>query len=324
MNELVAAIVLNWNQARYTRDCVASLQQIDYPCYRILVVDNGSTDDSLRRVAQEFPGVAFLWLKQNLGVAGGRNAGLRLALQWQPEYVLLLDNDTVVAPDFLARLVALMRVDARVAAVQPKICFADPPSRICSVGGKLYPRISYYRHPGSGEIDSGEVRQPAEIDLVSGCASLARASVLHDVGMLDETYSPYGPEDMDWSLRVRSAGYRLMAEPSAVVWHRVSSLAQGSPDKIRNLARGHVLFLRMHTKPFDLPLSIAWISFHMFRRHLFPALARRDWLSSAAVFRGVWEGLRQQRHPIELAQDSGRLTPVPATPRGIECVDCDS
>lgn len=321
MNALVAVIVLNRNQAGYTRDCLASLQHVDYPHCRIVVVDNGSSDDSLRRVAQGFTGVNFLWLKENLGVAGGRNAGLREALQWQPEYVLFLDNDTLVAPDFLTRLVALMRADTRIGAVQPKIYFADLPQRICSVGGRLYPRISHYRHPGSGKIDSGEFREPAEIDLVSGCASLARARVFHEVGLLDAGYSPYGPEDVDWSLRLRNAGYRLMVEPSAVVWHRVSSRPQESPDKVKNLAKGHVLFLRIHAKLFDLPLSIAWVSLHVSRRHLFPALVRRDWASAAAVFQGICEGLKQERRPIELVPDASQLTTAAVTARGLECVD---
>ena len=316
MNELVAIIVLNRNQAGYTRDCLASLQQIDYPHHRIVVVDNGSTDVSLRSVAQEFPSVNFLWLKENLGVAGGRNAGLRQALQWRPEYVLFLDNDTVVATDFLTRLVAQIKTDPRIGAVQPKIYFANSPRRICSVGGKLYPRISYYRHPGSGEIDLGQFCQPTEIDLVSGCASLAPARVFHEVGLLDETYSPYGPEDVDWSLRVRSAGYRLRVEPSAVVWHRVSLAPQGSPDKVRNVAKGHVLFLRFRTIFFDLPLSIAWLSFHITRRYLYPALVRRDRTLAAGVFQGICEGLKQHRRPIELVPDSSLLVSTPVTAKG--------
>jgi len=316
MNELVAIIVLNRNQAGYTRDCLASLQRMDYPCFRILVVDNGSADDSLRRVAQEFPSVNFLWVKGNLGVAGGRNAGLREALPWQPEYVLFLDNDTVVASDFLIQLVTRLKADPRVGAVQPKIYFADPPQRICSVGGKLYPRISHYRHPGSGQIDSGQIQEAAEVDWLSGCATLTRAKAFHEIGLLDATYSPYCHEDVDWNLRLRKAGYRLLVEPAAVIWHRVSSLAKGNPDKLRNQAKGHVLFLRFHTKLFDLPLSIAWISFHMARRYLFPALVRRDWPSAVGVFRGIWEGLNQERHAIELVPDACQLTAAPATVGG--------
>jgi len=145
---------MNRNQTAYTRDCLVSLQAVTYPAFRIVVVDNGSSDNSLEEVAREFPAVDFLWFKENLGVAGGRNAGLRHVLPFGPEYVLFLDNDTFVSPDFLSRLVERMRSDARIGAVQPKICFADPPNRICSVGGRLYPRISYYRHPGSGRIES--------------------------------------------------------------------------------------------------------------------------------------------------------------------------
>jgi len=298
LSETVAILILNRNQPGYTRDCLASLQQIDYPSFRILVVDNGSADDSLRQVAQQFPNVEFLWLKENLGVAGGRNAALREVLRSEPAYVLFLDNDTLVAPDFLTRLVARMNTNPQIGAVQPKIYFADPSNRICSVGGKLYPRISHYRHPGSGSCDSPRF-ESTEIDIVSGCAGLMRARVFDTIGLLDETYSPYCHEDVDWSVRLRNAGYRLKVEPAAVIWHRVSSQPQSSAEKLEQLAKGHLLFLRFHTRFFDLPASIAWIGVHMSRRYVFPALARRDWKSAMAVFAGVWAGIRQQRRPIE-------------------------
>jgi GT2 family glycosyltransferase/glycosyltransferase involved in cell wall biosynthesis len=297
LNETVAILILNRNQAAYTRDCLASLRQIDYPSFRILVVDNGSADDSLRQVAEDFPNVEFLWLRENLGVAGGRNAGLREVLRSEPAYVLFLDNDTLVAPDFLTHLVAHMSADPKIGAVQPKIYFDGPAKKICSMGGKLYPRISHYWHPGSGHFDSP--KESTEIDIVSGCAGLMRTKVFEKIGLLDETYSPYCHEDVDWSVRVRNAGYRLVVEPAAVVWHRVSSQAEASAEKLGYLAKGHVLFLRFHTRFFDLPASILWICVHMSRRYLLPAVARRDSKSVAAVFAGIWAGVRQKRHPIE-------------------------
>lgn len=301
MTSHVSIIVLNLNQAEYTRDCLRSLQRVDFPCFQILVVDNGSSDDSLRQVAREFPNVDFIWLTENCGVAGGRNAGLRHVLANQPDYVLFLDNDTLVAPDFLTPLVTRMNADLRIGAVQPKIYFANPPDRICSVGGKLYPRISHYRHPGSGRPDSARFQSATEIDILSGCAALIRARVFGETGLLDETFSPYCHEDIDWSVRLSAAGYRLWFEPAAKVWHRVSSQPQTSAHKLRELSKGHMLFLRLHTKFFDLPASILWIGFHMSRRYLLPALARKDWQSAFAVFAGVWAGARQDRLPIPWA-----------------------
>ena len=300
MKELVAIIVLNRDQAGFTRDCLHSLQRLEYPQFHIVVVDNGSTDDALRGVARDFPQVDFLWLDQNLGVAGGRNAGLRHALQWQPGYILFLDNDTLVAPDFLTRLVTRIQSDERIAAVQPKIYFADPPNRICTVGGKLYPRISHYRSRGSGEQDRGQYDEPAEIDWLSGCAALARARVFHQLGLLDETYSPYCHEDVDWSLRLRRAGYRLMVEPSAVLWHRVSSRPQTNPAKFMNQVRGYILLLRFHTRRFDIPLSVIWLSWHVARRYILPAFVRHDSQLLAGVFQGVRGGFAQELLPIEM------------------------
>jgi GT2 family glycosyltransferase/glycosyltransferase involved in cell wall biosynthesis len=311
LSETVVIVILNRNQAEYTRDCLASLRQIDYPSFRILVVDNGSTGDSLRQVAEKFPNVEFLWLEENLGVAGGRNAGLRRVLGSgeHPEYILFLDNDTLVAPDFLSQLMTRIETNPRIGAVQPKIFFTDPPNRICTVGGKLYPRISCYRHPGSGQLDSQLFQQAKEIDIVSGCAGLIRSAVFQEIGLLDETYSPYCHEDVDWSLRMRRAGYRLMMEPSAVIWHRFSSAPHTSAAKLEQLAKGHILFLRFHTAFYDLPASLFWVSFHMARRYLLPALARADWQAAASVLRGIVTGMRQKSYPIERVSVSDR--PVP-------------
>jgi GT2 family glycosyltransferase len=301
MPPLVAIIILNCNQAAYTLDCLDSLSRLQYPGYRVLVVDNGSEADDAGRVVEKFPDVSVLCLPENLGVAGGRNAGLREGLEWRPRYVVFLDNDTLVAPDLLNHLVERAESDPRIGAVQPKIYYADPPDRICSVGGEFYPRISHYRHPGSGRRGSGR-RQPAEVDWLSGCATMARASMFSHVGFLDETYSPYCHEDVDWSLRLRRAGYKLIIEPAAVVWHRVSCQAAASPEKLRNQAKGHVLFLRFHTRAFDLPLSVAWLALHVGRRYLLPALARRDWQSVGAVCSGIRAGLQQAKIPIEFAR----------------------
>jgi len=305
VGDLVAIIVLNRNQTGYTRDCLASLRANEYRDTRILVVDNDSSEDSLLNdsllnVAGEFPEVEFLYLQENRGVAGGRNAGLRQVLAWRPQYVLFLDNDTFVAPDFLSHLVARMRSDPRVGAVQPKIYYETPPNRICSVGGKFYPRISHYRHPGSGRYDSLEFEHASEVDILAGCASLMRAEVFARVGLLDETYSPYCHEDVDWSLRVSQAGFRLMVEPAAKVWHRISSQPRSNPMKLRELAKGHILFLRFHTRRSDLPLSVAWVSFYLLRRFFLPAVGSREWRSLVAVCQGLRDGFRQKPLPIEM------------------------
>lgn len=305
LDKTVAIVILNHNQTEYTRDCLTSLQQIDYSSFRILVVDNGSADGSLCQVAQSFPRVEFLWLKENLGVAGGRNAGLREVLRSEPEYVLFLDNDTLVAADFLTRLVTRMDTDPSIGAVQPKIYFADPPTRVCSVGGKLYPRISHYQHPGSGHCDSPKLQDSAEIDIVSGCAGLMRTEVFDKIGLLDESYSPYCHEDVDWGVRVKKAGYRLVVEPAAKVWHRISTQPRASAEKLRYLAKGHVLFIRFHTRFYDLPASILWVSLHIGRRYLYPVVVRNDWKSVAAVFGGIWAGVRQKHLPIEWPPTTG-------------------
>jgi len=132
----VTIIVLNWNGGQDTLACLESLAQLDYPEFGVLVVDNGSTDGSLQAVQERFPEIPIIETGENLGYAGGSNVGLRWALDHGADYALLLNNDTVVAPDFLRLLVEAVGADPRIGIAGPTICYYDRPEVIWSAGGE--------------------------------------------------------------------------------------------------------------------------------------------------------------------------------------------
>lgn len=222
----VSVIIVNWNGREVTLDCLSSLRQATYPALRIMVVDNASTDGSVAAIRDRFPEVEVLVMTKNLRFAGGNNAGMRVALGAGAEYVLLLNNDTVVDPGFIEPLVAHMQADPRTGMVAPKIFYHATPDQIWFAGGAISLWTGTMRHVGIRETDRGQYDTPRDIDYATGCCLMVRSPVVREVGMLDESFFIYG-EDADWSMRVRNAGYRIVYEPASRVWHRISVTSGG-------------------------------------------------------------------------------------------------
>jgi len=241
----VAIIILNWNSGLHTRDCLASLAQLDYGAYWPLVVDNGSTDDSLQRVREAFPEVPILENGRNLGFTGGNNIGLRWALERGADYMLLLNDDTEVAPDFLRQLVEAAEADPAVGMAGPTIRYFHEPEVIWSAGGEIDCRRGQTRMLGLSERDTGQFGLvPRDVDFVTGCALLARRRVLEEVGLLDERFFAYY-EEAEWCVRAVRKGYRVIHVPTAIVWHKMQiEERDDTPQVIYFMSRNRLLFIR--------------------------------------------------------------------------------
>src|ERR1041385_1636497 len=131
----VSIVILNWNSDQVTLDCLLSLQKIDYPNFEMVVVDNGSVDGSPAKLLEKVPEIRLIQNPTNLGFAGGCNVGMRDALHRGTDYILLLNNDTIVAPDFLSQLVRIAESDEKIGAASPKVLFFDHPDRLNYAGG---------------------------------------------------------------------------------------------------------------------------------------------------------------------------------------------
>lgn len=228
----VTAVVLSWNGKDDTLACLESLEQATYPELSVVVVDNASTDGSPEAVAAEFPEVRLLRLDENRGFAGGVDAGLAAALDGDPEHVLLLNNDATVEPGFLEPLVEAASADGVGAACAQILDAAT--AMIWYAGARYDPRRGHQgRHTGYGRPRLPAEAAPYETDRACGGAMLIPRTALEQVGPLDEALFAYA-EDVDWSLRARAAGLRIVVVPASVVHHRVSMSSGGasSPDSI--------------------------------------------------------------------------------------------
>ena len=222
----VFIVLVNWNGKDVTLECLDSLYKVTYRNFRIVVVDNASTDGSVAALKNAFPETLILEMRENLRFAGGNNVGMRHALEEGAEFVLILNNDTTVDREFLSHLVDRMKSDMNIGMVSPKIYYYDDPNRIWFAGGKISLWTGTMSHIGIREIDHGQYDHVREIDYATGCCVLVRRTVAEKVGLFDESFHIY-TEDADWSLRVRRAGYAIVYEPGATVWHKLSVSAGG-------------------------------------------------------------------------------------------------
>lgn len=248
----VAVIILTLDQRTATLGCLESFREIREPSHRILVWDNGSIDGTEAAVRARFPEVRVHRHPTNLGVASGRNAAAALATEeMAPEFLFFLDNDTRVAPDVLTALVEPFATEERLAATAPKLKLLRDPDRIDMAGGA---RIRYWlastRGIGHGEIDRGQHDTPLEC--VTGGCVLVRTRIFHELGGFDPVFDPYGPEDLDFSLRAIRAGYRCLYIPRALIWHDPTQTFEGgkyTANLVRHKGRQWLLFLHRHAPP---------------------------------------------------------------------------
>ncbi len=291
---LVYAVTLNWNRPDDTIACLRSLAAQTYPNLRTLVVDNGSTDDSLARIAAACPEALRLARGDNGGFARGMNLGIREALARGAAFVFILNNDTFLAEDAVARLVAAMRMTAVFAALAPIIYYADAPQRVWSVGGQINPWLLETRENLRGAIDEGQWTAVMERDFVPGCGLLLTRASLEKTRGFDERFFMYY-EDLDFCLRIRETGQKIGVLPTAKMWHKVSLSSGGSdsPNERYWMARSSVLYFRKHARWWQWPLIGFW--------RLGSAL-RTTWrLGRAgqrgalrAYWRGLWHGVRER------------------------------
>jgi GT2 family glycosyltransferase len=243
-NPKVGIVVLHWNGLDDTRECLKSLDQIHYDDVRIYVVDNHSPDHAGPTLVKEYGDRYKIILNPvNLGYAGGNNVGIRNALDDNCDAVLLLNNDTIVAPDFLDHLVERLYSDQTMGAVGPKILQYKHRERIWFAGGRIRwnsgIRLS---HVGFNQTDGPIYQTPHPIDFMTGCCVLVKREAISRAGMLPEDYFLYF-EDADWSVAISRADYNVWLEPKSLIWHKeVSEGKKLSPMKTYYLTRNYLRF----------------------------------------------------------------------------------
>lgn len=243
----VAIIILNWNGKLDTLECLASIENLDYSAYEVVVVDNGSTDDSVDQIKSEFPNITVLETGANLGYAGGNNFGIRFAVERSANYVLVLNNDVVVAPNLLTEFVEAAGMLPEGSVLGAKVFSYDQPDRLCSLAGQWDSELGGFHYIGQDDKDGPGYDRFLQVDYIVGCAMFINAKTLADVGLLDERFF-LNYEETDWCFRAKELGYRCILVPKAKLWHKVSSSFGGSQSPIHAyfMSRNELIWARKH------------------------------------------------------------------------------
>ena len=266
----VTMVIPTWNGWHYLEECLGTIAAQRYDgTLTTLVVDNGSADGTADKLRREWPDVRLIRFEENRGFAGACNAGMQAALDAGADYVMLVNNDTLLHPDMTRELVRAAQAEPRAGLLNPIIGYADRPDVVWAHGNVM----SLY----TGEGDGADVGRPLaevasegvkRVEAATGCIVMAPARVARELGLLAEDLFMYY-EDMDWSLRVRKAGYEILAVPTAVAWHKISSAARRTADysaflyyyNIRNRLAVMQRHARWHHWAVFAPRFGAWLAF---------------------------------------------------------------
>jgi GT2 family glycosyltransferase len=298
-------VILNWNLPEDTIQCVESVQAsrvqdleagpilTEGEQCRIVVVDNGSSDDSVARLRERFGDrIKLLTNPRNLGFAGGVNSGIALALSQGAQSVLVLNNDTVVDRGMIRHLVSVAESRPQAGIVGPVIYYFDEPDRIWRFADRESPWLPVpLRVPDRVVAEAAGV--PFQVDYVTACGMLVRREVLEAIGLFDTRYFMYF-EDADYCRRARDAGYEIWCAPEAKMWHKVSLSAQKT-QAVTQYAQswGRVQFYKQHLRGLSWLLALVYLvgrSVMSTIRHLLGG--ERDLIKP--LWAGFWDGLLER------------------------------
>lgn len=257
----VAIIIINWNSYPHTRECLSSLRKVSYPNFISIVVDNGSQDGSDLQLEREFPEVTLLRNTDNQGFTGGNNRGIQHALDREFDYLMLLNNDTEVKPDFLDHLINVIDADPSIGAVQPKFYYLNNKDRIWNAGGSIIKSLGWVRTIGENQLAKEKYDHPNSTEWITGCCFMVRTSIVREIGGLNDRFFLYY-EDVEWSLRIRSLGYKLYYCPKSIIYHEAGASSKSenagkegplSPQVHYFATKNNILVLRKYTPWYFIP-----------------------------------------------------------------------
>lgn len=290
---LVISVVLNTNHREDTLQCLTSLTQNDYDHHKIILLDNASSDGTVEAVRSLLPAVQIIELQHNLGYAGNNNVGIQAAMEQGADWIFILNEDTVLAPDCIRHLVTVGESHPAIGIVGPMVYHHNEPDIIQSAGGII---TKYWGslHLAKDEPDTGQYQEPHPVDWISGCAILLRRAVIEQVGMLDERFFYYW-EETEWCVRTGKAGWKLMHVPQSKIWHKgVQRDYQPKPSLLYYATRNHLLMLYKHHAPWSAKLY-TWFQI---ARTLTSWTVKPKWRAKREHRNAMWRGVIDftQRH----------------------------
>ena len=280
-------VVLNYNSAHVTVNCVESVLKMDYPNFRVIIVDNGSMDDSVVRFKEGLthPRVQLLVNNKNEGYAGGNNRGIERALAAGADYIFVLNNDTIVEPGCLTALVEAMEGDPGVGiAGCPLLGPGTPPSVVYGWRANLYigDCVQWFDEPQKPRF--------GEVDCILGAAMLIRAEAFRKIGLFDSQFFLHF-EDWEFCFRAKRAGYRVIIVPSTGIQHLAGQTMRWvRPMAIFYSTRNRVWLVRRYGSNKHQVLFTLYAFFYLHPRRILGRLLRRQFTLLPPILRGIWQG----------------------------------
>lgn len=222
MNKQTAVIICNWNKKEDVLACIDSVFRSNYKEFDLICVDNGSTDGSVKAIQSLRAPIHIISLQENVGGAGGFNAGLEYAMQGSYEYIVLLDNDVIVDETAIASLVSAMELHDELGILGAKIYLAGTENHLQEFGSYIDWDNFNIKPLNQGAKDNNQLPSLLECDYVPACALIVRSDAIRKVGMMDAQYFIYW-DDIEWGYRMKQAGYRVMVTSQAKVWHKMGA-----------------------------------------------------------------------------------------------------
>jgi hypothetical protein len=310
----VLIVLVNFNNTADTIDCINSIKENEHKTpYKIFLIDNGSKDFDRANLAAQFPEIEITETGKNLGFSAGINIGINKALAENIPYTLLLNNDTIVTPDFITDLISTLKTNPQYGIVAPLITYYDNSDIIWFRGGSFNKYTSITRHTdmnkdkrlfatraSAASTDSHSPAFPTQF--ITGCCMLIKTDIFKKVGLFDEQYFLYN-EDLDFCYRCQKQGIKFAVNPAVEIMHKVS----GATNKDKNTtldphrftkikayysARNDLLFIKKNLH--GIPKLTSFISSFCIKYPYFSLqmLKRKQFAELKEYFRGILDGIR--------------------------------
>ena len=246
MTAHIKILILNWNGKHLLKPCLDSVSAIDYPNYSVMVIDNGSTDNSVKMVKENFSEVELLELENNNGFARGYNRCFTRLKDEYSGFILLLNNDTEVDPDILNSFIQAKEKYGDNNLYGGKIFYQDTPNLIWYAGGNVKLKRAKISHRGIRQNDSAEFSKPLQTDYITGCCLFTSMEVINQLNGFDERFNMYG-EDVDLCLRAKKEGINCYYWSNAKLWHHVSA-SLGGAFSVKKMSKKLIGIGRLYNK----------------------------------------------------------------------------
>jgi len=277
---------LNWNKPDITKDCLHSLMLNPGTTFTFVLIDNGSNDDSVEILKNEFPNLIIIKNNENLGFGAGFNRGIKYSIAQGAKYILIINNDTIADPNMMTNLLSVLEGDNELGIVAPFIYYYENKEKIWSKGGFI----------NSFSLEQTET-QPKKHSkdenmktFLTGCCLLVKVDVFEKIGMFDEQFFMYY-EDLDFSLRCLKNGIKMKTVPEAKLWHRISKSSGGKNNSLERfyMAKSSGLYFRKHMILWQLPFIV---TFRLGSAILwtFRLLQNRQFASISYYWKGLIQG----------------------------------